>query len=329
MRYESKLIAFLLLDWITFAVYAKDDAPVLEMPIACTIGVDCFVQNYVDTDPSSAYTDYHCGFLSYDEHKGTDFRLKSGNALVTEVPVLAAADGVVRATRDGMEDINVRVLGRAALQGKDAGNSVVIVHSKNWETQYAHLKKNSVAVKPGQVVSRGTVLGQVGLSGNTEFLHLHFELRHEGKAIDPFVGMGGGDSCALGKHPLWSIEALNKIPYIATDILAAGFTDHAPVANEELVKSEKIPANAPALVFWITLFGVQAADEEIIDLLAPDGSVFAHKAGLIDKNLAQYRSFIGKKRQLQLWSTGDYRIRYQLLRKQKTILSKEFSLQVF
>jgi murein DD-endopeptidase MepM/ murein hydrolase activator NlpD len=318
---------------LSTTVYADDTAPSLSMPLVCTVGVDCFIQNYVDADDSSHYGDYHCGFLSYDEHRGTDFRPKTMISLATEIPVLAAADGVVRAVRDGMDDINVKVHGRKALQGKDAGNSVVIVHGNNWESQYAHLKKGSVTVQAGQMVKRGTVLGQVGLSGNTEFFHLHFEIRHQGKAIDPFIGISGSDACSTGKQPLWSKDTLTKIPYIATEVLAAGFIDYLPkdtaINDTELTEVVTLPANAPALVFAITLFGVQAGDEQVVEWIAPNGKVLLHKVATIDKNMAQHRLFMGKKRSLDLWSTGDYRVNYQLLRKQKSVLSKQFSLHIF
>lgn len=333
MSFLQKLLFIPLLYNLASVVYAEDAAPSLSMPLACTVGVDCFIQNYVDADDSSNYGDYHCGFLSYDEHHGTDFRPKTMTSLATDVPVLAAADGVVRAVRDGMDDISVRVHGRAALQGKDAGNSVVIVHGNHWESQYAHLKKGSVVVQAGQKVKRGTVLGQVGLSGNTEFFHLHFEIRHQGKAVDPFVGINGGDTCSVGKQPLWATDTLTKIPYIATEVLTAGFMDHLPTKDTakdiELTESVSLPANAPALVFGITVFGVQAGDEQVVDFIAPNGKVFIHKVIPIDKNMAQYRRFMGKKRQIGLWPTGDYHVNYQLLRKQKPVLNKQFSVHIF
>jgi hypothetical protein len=329
MTFLANLIFIAVLYGLSSAAYGVDEVPRLSMPLACTAGVDCFIQNYVDADDSSNYSDYHCGFLSYDEHRGIDFRPKATNALALGVPVLAAADGVVRAVRDGMDDISVRILGRQALQGKDAGNSVVIVHGNGWESQYAHLKKGSVKVRAGQAVARGTVLGQVGLSGNTEFVHLHFEIRQNGKAVDPYIGISTGEACSLGKQPLWTAETLNKIPYIATEVLAAGFSDHPPKLDEVLSESATLPANAPALIFGITVFGVQAADQQIIDIFTPDGSVLLHKVVSIEHNMAQYRSFMGKKRMGDLWPTGDYRVNYQLLRKQQPVLSKQFSLRVF
>jgi hypothetical protein len=219
-------------------------------------------------------------------------------------------------------------VGRESLHGKDAGNSVVIVHGNGWESQYAHLKKGSVVVHKGQKIARGTVLGQVGLSGNTEFVHLHFEIRQHGTAIDPFIGIAGHENCGLGMQPLWTADTLSKTPYIPTEVLTAGFTDHPLTVDEVLAESTKLPADAPALVFWLTLFGVQRDDEQVIDFIAPDGQLLLHKISIIDHNQAQYRSFVGKNRIDKLWQIGDYQVRYQMLRKNKVLLKKQYSLSV-
>ena len=49
----------------------------LGMPIACELGRTCYIQNYVDIDPSPSAKDYKCGTLTYDKHDGTDFRVPS------------------------------------------------------------------------------------------------------------------------------------------------------------------------------------------------------------------------------------------------------------
>src|SRR4051794_27387255 len=152
-------------------------APSLALPIACEMGKSCVLQNYVDHDPGPGSRDYRCGHLTYDSHKGTDIRVIDLPAFRRGVPVLAAAAGRVRAVRDGMPDVSVRDPSAAPVAGREAGNSVVIEHGEGWETQYAHLRKGSVAVRPGDRVEGGQPLGMTGLSGNTEFPHLHFEVR--------------------------------------------------------------------------------------------------------------------------------------------------------
>src|SRR3546814_20632420 len=77
MRRFSRLGgAVLVLLSAVIAGAARADDLRFGMPIDCTIGEDCYLQQYVDHDPGGGYRDYRCGTLSYDGHKGTDFRLK-------------------------------------------------------------------------------------------------------------------------------------------------------------------------------------------------------------------------------------------------------------
>ncbi|HEY0836688.1 MAG TPA: M23 family metallopeptidase, partial [Azospirillum sp.] len=229
MKRLSWMTAFVLAGGVTLLLWSHARAqtagatPTFRLPIACTPGADCWVQNYVDEDPGPDRADYTCGRLSYDGHKGTDFRLADYPALERGVPVLAAAPGVVRAVRDGMEDVNIRKIGRDALKGREAGNSVAVMHGDGWETQYAHMKRGSVAVKPGDRVEAGQKLGLVGLSGNTEFPHVHFEVRHHGKTVDPFVGVAEAPRCGGPRAPLWAAEVEPALAYRPTAGLSAGF----------------------------------------------------------------------------------------------------------
>src|SRR5262249_30199802 len=127
-----------------------ESMPSFDLPIACTIGKDCWVQNYLDHDPGKGAVDFTCGHLTYNAHNGSDIRVADYATMHRGIPVLAAASGQVLRLRDGMADVNVRVIGRSALDGKDAGNSVVIGHGDGWETQYAHMRKGSIKVKVGQ-----------------------------------------------------------------------------------------------------------------------------------------------------------------------------------
>ena len=159
----------------------------LELPIDCALPDRCAVQFHVDRRQGPEVGDFRCGRLSYDTHRGTDFRVFAKEDFDAGIPVLAAAPGKVVAIRDGMEDIDVVVLGRDKIQGRAGGNQVVIAHDDGWETYYWHLRKGSIAVLQGQTVVAGTKLGLVGLSGDTNFPHLHFELRrNRSVVVDPF-----------------------------------------------------------------------------------------------------------------------------------------------
>jgi len=65
------------------------------------------------------------------------------------------------------------------------GNLVLIDHADGWQSWYAHLSLISVTV--GQEVEQGEVIGAAGSTGYSTGPHLHFELRHEGRPVDPLV----------------------------------------------------------------------------------------------------------------------------------------------
>lgn len=81
--------------------------------------------------------------------------------------------------------------GRVVFAGDYAqyGKLVVLSHVQGLTTHYAHCKNIGVSV--GQVVHVGEFLGQVGRSGRTTGPHLHFELRHNGKALNPILLFSG------------------------------------------------------------------------------------------------------------------------------------------
>ena len=301
-------------------VAAAQGAPALAQPIDCRIGATCIVQNYVDHDPGAGARDYRCGFLSYDGHKGTDIRVVDTRAYRQGVAVLAAAPGRVRAVRDAMPDANMRALGKAAVAGREAGNSVVIEHGEGWETQYAHMRRGSLAVRVGDSVHRGQKLGLVGLSGHTEFPHLHFEVRRLGKIVDPFVGAGEAAPCEPGRDPLWQQQALLALEYTATGVLDADISGAPPARADGNVDREMTAGFTPeskAVVFWVQIYGAQADDLEEMRLLAPDGGVLAERRDRIERNRAQQLTYVGTRHRGAVLPAGTYRGEYTLYRGEK------------
>jgi len=300
------------------AVAAAAGAPRLGLPVACDMSRDCFVQNYVDQDPGPGAQDYTCGPLTYDGHDGTDIRVRSESEFRSGVAVLAAADGVVRAVRDSMPDISFRDRAAAALQGLEAGNGVVLDHGDGWRTQYSHLRRGSIVVTPGQRVTAGTPLGLVGLSGMTEFPHLHFSVRHRGVTLDPFTGRPPGSGCAAGDRDgaLWDPAARDALAYRAGGLLAAGFATQAPTLEAALDGAYDAPPRraAPALVFWAAAWGLRAGDRETLRLTAPDGSVLAETSTEMPGDKAQWIRFAGHRLRQGAWPPGRYRGEYRVLR---------------
>jgi murein DD-endopeptidase MepM/ murein hydrolase activator NlpD len=63
------------------------------------------------------------------------------------------------------------------------GNCVRIAHANGYETLYGHL--SHISVHEGQEVTAGQVIGKVGSTGRSTGTHLHYEVRKNGKAINP------------------------------------------------------------------------------------------------------------------------------------------------
>jgi murein DD-endopeptidase MepM/ murein hydrolase activator NlpD len=100
--------------------------------------------------------------LGYNRfHKGIDFGAGYGS------PIYAVSDGTVSfAGRHGGH-----------------GNYVMLRHGGNMGTGYAHMSR--IAVRPGQSVRQGQVIGYVGSTGLSTGPHLHFEVYRGGEAINP------------------------------------------------------------------------------------------------------------------------------------------------
>ncbi|MFH1971679.1 MAG: M23 family metallopeptidase, partial [Patescibacteria group bacterium] len=96
-------------------------------------------------------------------HKGIDIANK------TSPSILAADSGVVIVA--GWPD------------GSGYGNRVIIDHGNGYRTLYAHLSR--VSVVAGQTVVRGNVIGQMGSTGRSTGIHLHFEVIKNGVYLNP------------------------------------------------------------------------------------------------------------------------------------------------
>jgi murein DD-endopeptidase MepM/ murein hydrolase activator NlpD len=94
-------------------------------------------------------------------HQGLDISLEKGS------PVYATADGTVES---------------AAYNG-DYGNLIVLKHGFGLTTRYGHL--SGFAVKSGQTVKRGDVIGYVGATGRATGPHLHYEILTNGQLMNP------------------------------------------------------------------------------------------------------------------------------------------------
>lgn len=312
-----RLAALVLVLW-TLPFGAQAEAPVLSLPVACELGRTCFIQNYVDVDPSAGAKDHRCGGAAYDGHKGTDFRVLSTRATRARVPVLAAADGEVKAVRDGMAD---RLVGAdtSPVAGRECGNGVVLTHGEGWETQYCHLLRGSVRVRKGQSVRRGDPLGLVGYSGQAAFAHLHFGIRHAGTTIDPFTGRPpASGSCGRDETDgLWRPELRSALAYRSGGVLEVGFSNR-PVTTRELEtgahESFRPAADAAALLFYARTMNANKGDRFRLRLSGPNGVIASTVTAPLPRHKAMSLSYVGRKRRGERWPAGVYEGRVEVLR---------------
>jgi len=307
------------------------EPPRFELPIACAIGQSCFVQNYVDADPGPASRDHQCGSLSYDDHNGTDFRLPTMAAQRAGVEVLAAAPGRVLRRREGVADISVKDTGRAAVEGSECGNAVVIEHAEGWETQYCHMARGSLRVEVGDRVEARQPIGRVGLSGLTEYPHLHFIVRHRGRIVDPFAYEAPPNGCGGGRM-LWQPALHAGLAYEQRAVLNTGFAT-APVTMASLEAGDagrsQPDVDAPALLAYVRGIGLRAGDVQSLSLTGPSGQVFAdHRAMALERNQAQNLVFAGARKPAGGWGRGVYQARYQVLNKGNVVLERRFDIDL-
>ena len=113
---------------------------------------------------SSSYGSRKHPILGYRKmHAGLDFAAPRGT------PILAAGSGTVeRANRYG-----------------SYGNYILIRHTDGYKTAYAHMKGFANGVRAGKYVTQDQIIGYVGTTGRSTGPHLHYEVHHHGKKINP------------------------------------------------------------------------------------------------------------------------------------------------
>jgi Peptidase family M23 len=286
---------------------AGAEPPRLAFPLACEIGRTCEIQHYVDRDPGPGMQDYRCGRRVEDKHDGIDFRLTDMAAQRAGVDVLAAAAGRVIAIRDGVPDISIRAPGAPSTAGHQCGNRVAIGLGDGWILDYCHLAQGSLKVRVGDTVAAGQPLAHVGLSGDTEFPHLHFSVRHANQVVDPFAPVAA-TGCEAETASLWTPAAAAQMPYRRGVVLNTGFAsaqvDGAAIENRTVAA---LGADPPALVAYARLIGLELGDVIAITVLGPDGQAAAQGTlPPLDHDKDEFRAQVGRKRPPQGWARGVY-----------------------
>ena len=103
-------------------------------------------------------------------HPGIDLAGSTGT------PIYATADGTVL---------------RAGWNSGGYGNLVEIDHGRGITTRYGHM--SAILVQPGQHITRGQQVGRMGSTGRSTGTHLHYEVRIDGRAVNPIPFMKSTD----------------------------------------------------------------------------------------------------------------------------------------
>ena len=109
--------------------------------------------------------------------------------VVMERPV-AYAEGITSTERAGRLGMNE--IGDEAQFDLSYGNYVKIDHGEGVQTLYAHMSRLDVSI--GDRVETGDILGQMGTTGKSTGVHLHFEIWLNGGRVDPtpYLNQEGG-----------------------------------------------------------------------------------------------------------------------------------------
>jgi hypothetical protein len=174
------------------------------------------------------------------------------------------------------------------------------------------MRRGSIRVRRGQRVRAGQILGLVGLSGKTEFPHLHFQIQLDKKTIDPFVGLARKAACGPGQSPLWAPATLARIPYRRSAIFNAGFHDSnvdQRGASQGHYRAKRLFAPVKNLHLWAEIWRIRPGDKVVFTLLDHDGKKLATRGVQIKiEKPARRPLLLGTRftRKKGIWPKGAY-----------------------
>jgi hypothetical protein len=302
---------------ITSAIPAMAEDFHIGFPVDCDLGENCFIEDYMDHDPSDAKQDFACGINTRDGHKGTDIALISYDDMERGVAVTAAASGRVLRVRDEMPDDRHM---RGVTSQNACGNAVLVEHQDGWRTLYCHLKLGSVRVAPGQTVKEGEDIGEIGLSGQTNHPHLHLGLYHRDTLVDPFKRSSQAN-CGAEQDSIWRVPPA----YYKAGLITTGFSDGVPklpkVVSGEARRARLHPDQPLVLYAHIG----HAQDGDVLEFMAvgPEGDTFSHRHILKAPKVSQMQAY-GRKAPREGWPAGTY-VGEVTLRRESKIIAHRFT----
>lgn len=249
-----------------------------------------WILNYFDHDGqplirNQKLKDWNCSTgsdaVTYDGHIGTDFGGTRGTDIV------AAADGIVKMAYDGEPDTCTSTAIGCGEATKEAfGNHVRILHDGNIATIYGHLKKGSVLVGDGDIVTRGQKLGEMASSGRSTGTHLHFEVRIgvntayrklPGTSVDPYAGpCSGSTSYWVDQGEYKGIPSLHAV---APEVLLAHTSTGVIEENEIVTKEAALYDFNPLIKAKVTWPG----SDLDLQITTPSGRVLDPNSDIVER----------------------------------------------
>ena len=243
-------------------------------PHAGVLGRDLFMLHFTDLNPASVLVrDWDCSSYTYDGHRGHDSMIRSFREQAIGVPVFAAHGGVVIDAHDGELDMNT------VADGISFGNYVIIDHGGAYETWYFHMRRGSVAVRPGQRVAAGKQIGLTASSGRSNWPHLHLETHFEGGWIEPSAG-----PCHPGES-LWATQ-----PPVVRELYVADFylsperlpLDRTAVLLDEFRRAGSFVKGARRIDARVDVRNLPAGATHRVRVIDPRGQVALEREGIYE-----------------------------------------------
>ncbi len=319
----KELIAVVFCAAAVASANAQENTLELDWPLDCELGINCWIARYMDRSIDKGRLDYRCGTRTQDDHNGTDIAVADLAAMARGVDVKAAADGIVFRLRTGMPDVPVTQETSEEITKHSCGNIVILRHAGGWQTSYCHMKQGSIQLERGDSVRAGDIIGQVGLSGLTEFPHLHFMVHaprsEPGEEIstDPFDGGKLEDgACDVAPEQLWRQE----IDYQAAAVMPP-VIDSRQRTRETMWQGQSpiLPTNAPALIVQSRGFHAKQGDIWRIQLVDPDGTMRVNKSVEQKSGLQRVTAFAGIRRPQRGFKPGRWRASVELFRNSNSL----------
>jgi hypothetical protein len=275
----------------------------LDFPLNCKLGVNCWIsdlQSHLLQKNKNKEVDFLCKSKTYPGNIGTAFATRRNDHMNNSVEVISPINGRVKSVKDGINDISINEIDRQSPVSDKCGNFVILVQD-DFEIELCHLKKNSITVKVNDEVKVGQNIGQVGLSGATEYPHLHVNLRKikankKYVEVDPFYGEQ--KECGLTPKSLWTNPQQMEKQAAKTGIIYNyGFAFNEIVAEEvRLWQKNNVtqPPTPNSIIGFVDIFSVNAGDKISLKIVDEMGKELASKTKEFNQYQNRYFIYVSK-----------------------------------